>query len=270
MNNLQIITTSFKESFKPKRFLPFFLLYFIGFVLASIFLLPLIGVIPLSIGEQSFIDITFTNIITVFFLIILIALINLWFTGSLIHDVKFKKGFDKGIKETKKFYGHLILVSLVLFFLGLLSIFTSIVGIIISIAVDILFFFSIPSVIVNKDSFDRALVRSFNVVNKKRLDAIVFWLLNKIVSSILILIFFFLIISYVIFTYLDFIIQLRNLFINPDTPIFAVAKSFQFMRVILKNYLAYLGFALITSFGFAVVHVFNYISRTRYLITKGK
>jgi len=270
MGIISIILKSLGESFKPKRFLPFFLLYFIFFLCVLIFSMPVLQILPLLLSLQfteTELTIMVVNLLALVIVFFITILVNLWFTGALIFDIYKDKGFDAGLKYSKKLYLQMILLGSVFFLLILASFLLDWFGIFVRIAVDWIFMFSLISIIVKKDNFETSLKRSYNIVKKDILGTFVFLVLTWLVAFLIIFFSIFLIsasLSPLFLEMLDIVPPVAEL----ET--ISVQRIIQITYMILRSYPAFVIASLIASIFFSIAYVFIYISRTYYFLQKKK
>lgn len=268
MSILSVLSRSLREMLWPRRFLPFFLLYFLFSTSTFILLLPWLNVITRESAVLG--PCLFVSPILLLFLLILVALVDLWFTGALIYDVKTKKGFEKGLKEAKKIYSPLFLTGLVIFLFFCLSLLFGRFAFIIQILIDVGFFFALPAVVVEKEGFEKGLRRSYNLVKKTPLQTLIFWLLSRFLLFIIFIVSLFFIaltVSPIIFNVIPVgeLQSLRTMNITISNKL-----GVRMVSSVLQNYPIVLLAAGVISFFLAVCHCFDYMAKTYYFIELAK
>lgn len=267
MSISEVISKSIKEMLLPKRFLPFFLLYFLFSLCALIFILPILQILP------SLISFEFTkrqmaaaiiNLSALFIVFLIVVLVNLWFTGALIHDIHKKKGFDFGLKQAQKQYWQILALSFVLFLLFAFSSLLKNFAIIARIAIDWIFMFSLPTIMIKKDSFDLALRRSYNFIRKNLLETFVFLLITYFIVFII------LFVSALLVAFSLFPLFLSIVGSLPLTLEIQTQKIVQMISLILSNYPSFVIASVIISFFLSISQVFIYTSRTYYFLELAK
>jgi hypothetical protein len=193
--------------------------------------------------------------ILVFFIITFLA--NIWFNGALIFNVFLKKGFDEGLRRSRKFYIKLLGLSLLLLLLHGLALFFGSIGFIIQIIINWVFLFSFPAIIIKKDNVETSLIRSYDIVRKNIIGTFIFWLI-MVVTILLVLflsLFFF---SSILVFFLDISTILQLTATQIDIP--------EIIVLVLNNYHIFIIFFAMVSFSLSVCNVFSYLSRTYYFL----
>ena len=267
MGIIGVISRSLREMLWPRRFLPFFLLYLIFSLSLLIFLLPILSRIPSFYTSPSSVDVQifYANLAGIAIALIATVLVNIWFSGALIWDIKSKKGFEKCLKYSKKVYLQMFALCLVICILVLLTFFLKSFSIIFQILIDWIFIFALPAVVIKKDSFDFALARSFNLVKKKVFSTFSFWVLTRFIIFVIFLFSLFISTAILlpIFSELRFVIS-------------STAQAFQSYEVtraislILQNYHLLVIEAIVASFFVSIMYTFNLISKTYYFLEISK
>lgn len=270
MSIAEIILKSLRESVKPKRFLPFFLLYFLFFLCIIIFSIPTLQLLP-SIIFLEFtaeeLTIVVLNILALLAVFLIVCLVNLWFTGALIFDVYKNKGFDFGLKYSKSLFPQMVLLSFIIFLFVIVSSLFRELAIIVRIIIDWVFMFSFTSIIIKKDKFDAALTRSYNIVKKDLVRTITFLIMTYLISFAIFLFAVF-IIAFSMFplslTLLEFTVTADQLQSIPKQ------RLIQIIGLIFKSYPAFIVVSIVTSLFFSIAYIFIHISRTYYFLQKKK
>jgi len=263
---LSIILKSLRESVKPRRFLPFFLLYSIFSLSALIFAMPILSIIPSLISLQftnAQIAVVMVNMVGLLIVFLLIVLLNIWFTGALVHGLFKNKGFAAGLNYSQKLYWQMLMLSFIIFvFSGVASLLRGF-GIVITALIDLVFMFSLPAVIVKKYNFKLALTRSYNLVKNKIIETFLFWLTMHIVNFLIIFIglFFAALIAMPLFLNIMSLLPLLTQFTTITNQ-----QVVQVIDLILSSYPTFIVASIIGSFFMSISHVFRYASRTFYLL----
>jgi len=260
---IEVILRSLKEAFDLKRFLPFFLLYLIFSLISLILLLPLIARAPSLFANPSSLDfqILYLSLAGIIIALIATLLINIWFSGALVFDLKMKKGFEKCLNFSKKIYPQIFALCLVISILVLITFFFREFSFILQLLIDWVFLFAFPAVIIKKDSFDFALGRSFNIVRKNIFATFSFWALTRFIIFLIFLVSIF-ISSIVLF---PIFYEVRDLYyaFSQGAKISNVVSA---SKIVLKNYPLLILEAFVISLFLSLMHVFNLISKTYFFV----
>ena len=258
MSILQVVLKSLREMLWPRRFLPFFLLYFSLALALYGLLFPIVKIIFSPITSQFLI----LDIILIFLIFIFGLLVNLWFIAALVESVK-TKNFERSLNRVKKSYLQLIALSLVTISLSLITSLFSAFKTLIRLVLDWILFFSLPAIVLDRLSFEKGIKKSFHLFRKKMVETIVFWFINRSIIFVLILIFIFSLffIAALSMTSVLTLDKFQNLESSQKTFILLLSNS-SFMLSII--FLAALFLSFITAF--------DYSSRAYYFLelTKGK
>jgi len=224
---------------------------------------------PVPTVEPSLI---LTGLMLLLLAIIGAVLSNLWFTGALIDDIKSKRGFERALRKVKSvFWQMLLLSSVIMMLFFIISTLFRQLALFLFLVVDILFFFALPAVVIKKDSFDKALARSYGIVKKSFLEFLAFWLLRG---------FLMLVILFVLFFFLALTLSPIALRAVPDLASRVEAlemREFSSTQVsdtvatriaiaLLGNYPVVFSALAVLSFFLAIHHCFNYLSKTYYFL----
>ena len=270
MGITEIVLKSLEESVQPKRFLPFFLLYFLFSLCILIFSIPALQVLPsIILLEFTMTDLTIVavNVLALLVVFLIVCLVNLWFTGALIFDVHKNKGFDKSLKHAKSLFSQMALLSLIIFLFAIVSNLFREFGIIVKIVIDWVFMFSLVSIIVKKDKFDTALTRSYNIVKKDLVKTIAFLVITYFIS---IAIFLFAVFA-IAFAMAPLSLTLMEIMpISGQLQVIPKQRLVQIIALIFRSYPAFILISIIASLFFSIAYVFIHISRTNYFLQKKK
>ncbi len=189
----KIIGDALSFAVEPRRWIPLLVLDVVAFLLAFSYLMSnALALQQIIQGNLSGLLVASSIIGVVGFLVVLFvvwSLIRLYIVGALIHQSIKPKEYDKSWSVSKERYGSILEVAVVI---GIISGVVSIVpyvGWIVSIIVSLMFFFSMPTVIAKKVSFEDALKESYNIFRKKTVDVFVVWLLLAIIGGIIVMVF---------------------------------------------------------------------------------
>jgi len=262
MSISEIILKSIKEMFWPRRFLPFFFLYFLFSLCVLIFTLPILQLLPsllLLDFTKTQAAIVLVNVSGLCIVSLIVILTSLWFSGALIHDVYKKKGFDIGLKESQKKYWQLLALGFIIFLFIMLSYVFQNFSIIVRIIIDWIFIFSLPAIVIKKDSFDLALKRSWNFVKKNILETFVFLIITYFIAFVILFISTLLVVVSLFPLLWDIVAYLPLETIQTQTII-------QIIYLIINNYPTFVLSSIILSFFLAISQVFILTSRTYYFL----
>lgn len=261
MGILKVISKSLRESFRPKRFLPFLLLYMLLSVSFLALIYPLMKSLPsILIGLQTWSAIlSFLFLASTVFLIGI--LVNLWFTGALIHNAVSNKTFGKSLHYSKELFWQIIILSFVIFLLEMFSFLLGFFSFIAQLLIGLIFFFSLPVLVIKKHTFDEAMKKSFDVVKRNLLKTILFIISTRIVILIIMFVSFF----FIVLTLTPVFQDMKSI-----NMVLIQAAINEFVDTILRNYPLLLATSVVASFFFAIIHVFDYLSRTYYFLELSK
>lgn len=264
MSILSLLSQSLKEMFWPRRFLPFFLLYFSILIVAfpvAASILSSFFYITTTTGAPPFL---ITGMALLIIQIIILALVNIWFTAALVYDIKTKRGFSKGLHETKKFYLQLLVFFVILgVILGMVS-FVNRVSFILNFAVSWVLAFTVPALIIEGKSFDKAMSRSFEIVRQKMLETFAFWAVLNI-ARIVIIILSGLIGAVILAPLMIGVISVQDL----QNLQYATDYTYAMVGIllsILSNYPIAVSAIALASFFLSVIYVFRYLFVTYYFL----
>lgn len=258
MGILRVISKSLRESFRPKRFLPFFLLYLLTSIAFIILIFPVIKALPSMILGFSVLSTILPILLLLCAVFLIVLLLNLWFTGALIHNAISNKTFGKSLQYSKKVFWQILILSFVIFLLNMFSFLLGFFSFIAQLLIGLIFFYSLPALVIKKYTFDEAMKKSFDVVRRNVLKTIAFIISTRIVILVMILVSFFSIM-------LTLLPVFQDTLPIKDMVLIQVAMS-ELVNIILKNYPLLLLTSVVASFFFAIIHVFDYLSRTYYFL----
>jgi len=268
MGIMEVICKSLKEAFELRRFLPFFLLYLIFSLISLLLLLPIISRAPsiFALPSSFEIKIYYLSLGGILLAFVSTILINIWFSGALVFEIKTKKSFEKCLKLSKEIYLQLFALSLIICILVMLTFFFREFSFILQCLIDWIFIFALPAVVIKKDSFDFALARSFNIVRKKVFSTLSFWALTRFIMFLIFILslFFSALILFPIFREVK---EFTSVFYGKQLraqDISLISSS------IIRNYHLLILTAFVYSLFFSIIYVFNLISKTYYFMEISK
>lgn len=205
-----------------------------------------------------------TGMILLIIQIVVLALVNVWFTAALVYDIKTKRGFSKGLRETKKFFLQLLLFFIVLgVILGMVS-FVNKASFILNFIVSWVLAFAVPALIIEGKSFDKAMSRSFEIVRWNMLETFAFWAVLNIARIVII------ILSILIGAVILAPLMIGTVSVQ-DLQNLQYAKDYTYAMIgillsILSNYPIAVSAIALASFFLSVIYVFRYLLVTYYFL----
>ena len=268
MNIIEIIIRSFGESLKPKRFVPFFLLYLIFSAVVLIFFNSLLQILPSVILSNSSEKENATFMFNMFALlatVIIFGLVSIWFNSALIFDVYKKKGFNSSLKYSKKVYLKVLFFHIIIILLlGVLTSMIGGLGFIMMLAIDWILMFSMISLVIKEDSVQEAMIRSYSIVRKNLLNTLVFFILT------IFIVFVIMFICIILTTFSMFPIFKAISEAVPDFNNSGTLSSEQIAIVIyavLPNFPSFVIASIIASLFLSFANVFILTSKTYYFLS---
>lgn len=267
MNITEIIIKSLGEAVKPRRFFPFFILYLLFFISALVFTNSILQVLP-SIILLQFTEMEITvvmfNMIALLLIFLMLIGVDIWFTGALVYDLYKNKGFDAGLRYSKKFYLKIIFLSSIIFIFVILSGLFGGFGIIIRLLVDWAFMFSLAAIIIKGDDVQLALTRSYNIVRKNLVKTFGFLIFAYfIVFLILVLCMFLVTIS----LYPLFLNLTETLTTITDFQTISSQQLLEIIALIPRSYPSFIISSIIASLFLSFTTVFIHVSRTYFFLS---
>lgn len=278
MSIITVTIKALKETFVPKRIIPFFLLNFTFALAAFIFLMPLTNLLfqltlhaseiqtILSKISTAGIILLALNSFALIFVALVVAGVYVWFVGALIYDVITNKGFSRGLKYSKKFYLRMLGIYIIVFAISSLSFllatipFGSLLQLVIGWLVSWIFLFPIPSIIIKKDSMEFAIMRSMSLISSFKLETLLFLFFTYFVRIAL----FFAPVAIVVLLFpAPFVDVLANI---PDVANQSAYNPLPIIYSLLTNYTAYLIFSATLAFSFTISTIFIYAVKTHYFV----
>jgi hypothetical protein len=253
---LGVIFKALTEAFWARRFLPFFLIYFLLFSSLYIFAVPIaLALLGLLAAPLPAIIINLSFALLVF---ISIGLINVWFTGALVHDARYDRGFNHALARIQRIYPQLLLLVILILSINALSLFHGL-GSIVQVLIDWFFLFSFPLIVTKGLNLSKSLLGSFGLIKNAPIKTFLFWFLTRALIIAL---------SFTLLLFLSFALVA----FYPDLSALAIELGLNIFRFgwiglnLLRRYVGYLLISAIISFFLAVSHTFDYLSRTYYLL----
>lgn len=186
------LMNALRFSADPKRWVPLFALDTVFLSMAFVYLMSniiFLSKIGTMAGEASFV-VSLLGILAVLVIMFIVwFLLGIYVNGALIYQSFRPKEYRKSWKISCERYFSLLGVSFIVGVISGLVGMVPYVGWIFSIIAGLIFFFSMPAVIVGKRSFDRALSDSYNIFRKKTVEVFITWLLIGLVSLLIVAVF---------------------------------------------------------------------------------
>jgi len=267
MSILQVVLRSLQEMIRPKRFLPFFMLYFALGVASYLLILPIANLIlnpQFALTAATFLLI---NIALLFIVFILGAFVNLWFTAALVESVKSRSEFTRSLSIVKKRYLQLLALSTVIILLCMASFIFGTYRNLVILLLDCVLLFSMPAVVLTGISFEKGIRKSFDIFKSKFLETVAFWLINRFMLSMLFLVgIFFLSLS------ISPLVAASMTLEEVQAISTSTVTRLQVVGVVLANSPLMLVVIFLGSLFLSIIVVFDYTSRTYYFLelTKGR
>jgi hypothetical protein len=186
------LTKSLAFCIQPKRWLPFFVidLAFVSVALTAVLAnMPYFIYIMSGVEDLSAIAPVMNLIFSVVLLFTGWILLNIWISGSLIHQSHKEKEFGQSWGVAGKRYFSLLGVSAVTAIGAMIVGMIPFIGFIMSILVGLLFFFGMQSVIVKGNGFVSALEDSVALFRKYPFKVFLIWLAVAVISMLILLVF---------------------------------------------------------------------------------
>jgi hypothetical protein len=210
-----ILRDALKFSVRPKRFLPFL----ISDAIAVSFILIILGnnlaAISVALYTNEFPEQLIYPMALGVLLAVLWSLVNIWITGSVIHqswkNAEFRKSWGIALRRFPSMFMALLVVGIISFSFSMIPYIGSILSMIVSIA----FLFTNQFVMVGGKGFWGAIVGSGKTFRRKPLAVFVSWLIPGVISIMLLLLFMLPLLSLVAaFTYADMQTEALELLID--------------------------------------------------------
>jgi len=267
MGIIEVVIKSLGEAINPRRFLPFFVLYLLFFTSVLVFTSSLLQVLPSLIlvkFTEKELTVAMFDVFALLTVFLIVVGINLWFTGALVSDLYKDKGFDAGLKYSKKIYLKMIFLSFLFFLFIIVSGLFGDFGLIIRLLIDWVFMFSLVAIIIKGDGVQQSLIRSYNIIRKNVLKTFGFLILTYFITFVILFFCLFLV-----------VISLYPLFLNlaeivPAFTDLQTVSSQQLVRIIalvLRSYPSLVIASVIASLFLSFANIFIYSSRTYYFLS---
>jgi hypothetical protein len=176
----------------PKRWLPFFV---IDLSFASVALIALVANMPYFIyflsglEDLSMLGPALNLLLSLMLLFAGWILLNIWITGSLIHQSYKEKEFGQSWSMAGKKYLSLLGVAAITAIISLIVGVIPYIGWLISIFVGLVFYFGLQSVMVKGNGFMAALKDSMDIFRKHPFKVFLAWLVVSALSLLILLVF---------------------------------------------------------------------------------
>lgn len=193
VNYGKVIGDGLRFAVDPKRWFPFFIIDFVFMTLALVYLsantLTLLSIGGTQVQGAAAVAPILSAIIALLGLGIVWFLLKMYVTGAVFHQAVKPKEFDKSWKVARHRYFSLLAVVVAVTVISSIAGAIPYIGWIFSIIVGLMFFFSMPAVIVEKMGFEKSLKDSYRLFKKKTLQVFLSWLIIAIISGIIFVIF---------------------------------------------------------------------------------
>jgi len=267
MDYPKIISRAFHFSYKPKRWLPFFLLDTI-FLLLVLFIFMnnisiLTDVVAGGIGQSGDLDIaipTLNAIFTIIPLILVWALARLWLTGAMIHQSRKEKETRKSWTVSKNRIIPMILASIITTIIGFIGGAIPSVGWLVSLVISWMFMFILQAIVIDNLGSVESLKKSYSIFAKNPFDVFVIWLVVIVISLAIVFVFSIPVIS-----------AFAGSFITMAMTEPAATESMAFLMFILQQNLAStLALGLIALIGMEISTVLAIKAQTEFYLQVSK
>lgn len=264
---VEILKRSLEKSLKPKRFLPFFMLYFIFSLTLLVLiydLLPSLQSIIMMIPSELDLQKIMVDSVLIIIASIIMLVISTLLNGALIFGLSKGKGFSNSIGPARRFFLRMTFFACLIATINILSSFLGDFSIIISFVAGWVLMFSMVSIVVRDDSLNKSLQRSYAIVRKNMGKTFVFY-------AISILIFFLILIvglAFVDISLFPMFSRIEQYFPDPASwADFSSAQGVTAVSVVLEQYPYFILASAVASLFLAIASVFMQASRTYYFLS---
>ncbi|MBU0898890.1 MAG: hypothetical protein KKB03_03040 [Nanoarchaeota archaeon] len=182
----KILKKSLKFAIQPKRWLPFFILDLIFLSVGIFYTLLNVSIISNIFAAATGSLASLGALMQFGFVLILLftvwVLVKIWLQTSIIHqsykEKDYNKSFRIGLKKYPSVLAAVIVIGLISGLIGMIPF----IGSILSIIIGLMFFFTLPIIVVKNKGFSEALNASLKIFKKKAFDVFIIWLLLAIIS----------------------------------------------------------------------------------------
>ncbi|MFH1978574.1 MAG: hypothetical protein ABIJ92_04585 [Candidatus Aenigmatarchaeota archaeon] len=201
LNYGDALEKGFKFGFSPRRWLPFFILHLVFFLVAFGLAATNLESILSVITEAAINPLALFSlggfIVSLVFLFAVWTLLNLYLTIALIHqsdkEKEVSKSWSVGYSKFLPGLGLVILISIISMIFstiaGAIPFAGPVLSTIVSVIISILFFFSLQSLVIKKNGILNSLKDSYHIVTKSPLRVILIWIIITLLVLVILFIF---------------------------------------------------------------------------------
>lgn len=254
------ISEGLKFSIEPKRWLPMFAVDLTGFL--SLFIIFIYNFSAIKIVVEGMASSGFPVVLSLINLIVLAvitiiiwSLVKLYISGAIIHQANKNNEYNKSWTVSRERFWSLLAAA---FIIGIVSSgigFVPYVGWVFSIILAVMFFYTLPPIIIKKMKFDNALTESIHLFKEHFPEVVLTYILIAIVSSFVISLFM----IPVFITALNVLLPLLQ---NIDSGF----ENFAFLDVLKANALYFIPSGMIFIAGSSITSVFTLFCQTDYYL----
>jgi len=228
-------------------------------------MIPVLKILPdlLALEFTKFsLGIVGVTFATIFILFLILLFVNLWFVGALTYQAYSKKSFRFSLHKATQVYWRLIALSFITFFIGFITYQLDILGNILRIILDLILFFALPGIVIQKYPLILSIKKSFNLFSKNILKTVIFW-----ISMFVVLVLVFLALALAIASTFTPVL-IKSLSSISSFEITSTDKQVwtQIVGVILDNYPLLYVLSLIASYFIAGAYTFYLFARTYFYL----
>jgi hypothetical protein len=264
---VEILKRSLEKSVKPKRFLPFFVLYFI-FSLALLAIIydllpPLQNIIMMSPSELDLQKIIVDSVLIIIASIIMLVVSTL-LNGALIFGLSKGKVLSDSIGPAKRFFWKMTFFAGLIAVINILSTFLGDLSLIISFIAGWVLMFSMVSIVVRDDTLNKSLRRSYEIVRKNVGKTFVFYIISLLIWFLILIVG----LVFVDISLFPMFSRVEQFFPDPASwADFSSAQSVTAIGVVLEQYPYLILASAVASLFLAIASVFIQASRTYYFLS---
>jgi len=250
----KVLRESLHFGFDPKRWLQLFVLNTVFFFILLGITLPNLSVFMQGISESaglfSFIG------YTVYIMIVCVVwwLLLLFMSGAIIHQSDKGKNIKSSYSVAKeKFFSLLgasviiIALSLIVSLVGVLGPVGSVLNMILSIILGLIFFFTLPAIVLKKQSFIDGIKDSYDIFMKNKLYVLAILIIIALIE--IFILFIFMIPAF----YLFFSIFVGLFTVSPSMSDIVAALNNNIVMVIVTALISIVGFSISQAFVFSAL-----------------
>jgi len=263
---LKIVKNSFIESLRFDRFFYFFFLNMFFGMSALLLLMPVINQLPEMLLWDQVTPWAFVVVVILTFLGIAVQFFHIWFEGALVHLIARKKNnFGASLNYTKRVFWQLVAFAIIFFVIRMVINSVPYVQTIGMFVAAWVLMFTVPFIVLKRDSADIAAMKSFDFVRDHWFDTLMLALAISIVT--LVVFTFFILFS--VSTFLSPLLVDMSSYISTSvsaTP--TTQEMISLINVFRSHQFGLLGLILVFSLYMAITKVFGLTVRTVYLMRK--